>query len=143
MKALSIKQPWAWAFLHGKDVENREWRYLPKYKGPILIHASKTFDREGYVWLSEHCNLLDIPEMSFPDEQDFFLKMNGFGTGGVVAMGYMTGAVRRSESPWFFGPVGLLINQVRKIDFIPWRGQLGLFDIDSPELHKIDFKSFH
>ena len=27
MKALSIRQPWAWAILHaGKDIENRDWR---------------------------------------------------------------------------------------------------------------------
>ena len=26
MKALTIKQPWAWAILHGgKDIENRNW----------------------------------------------------------------------------------------------------------------------
>ena len=26
MKALTIKQPWAWAIIHaGKDIENRDW----------------------------------------------------------------------------------------------------------------------
>ena len=42
MKALSVKQPWALAIGHGKDVENRTWGTI--YRGPIAVHASKTFD---------------------------------------------------------------------------------------------------
>lgn len=42
MKALSIRNPWAWAITHGgKRVENREWQCPPTYRGPLLIHASK------------------------------------------------------------------------------------------------------
>lgn len=42
MKALSLRQPWAHAVLHlGKRVENRDWAGC-SYRGPILIHASKT-----------------------------------------------------------------------------------------------------
>lgn len=41
MKALTIKQPWASLIVHGiKDIENRTWR--TDYRGPLLIHASKT-----------------------------------------------------------------------------------------------------
>ncbi|MFG2001747.1 hypothetical protein ACGFNU_21610 [Spirillospora sp. NPDC048911] len=42
LKALSVKQPWALAICHGKDVENRTWE--TKYRGFIAIHASKAFD---------------------------------------------------------------------------------------------------
>ena len=50
MKALSIRQPWAWAIIHaGKDVENRPWG--TRYRGPLLIHASKTLDQEGRAWI--------------------------------------------------------------------------------------------
>jgi ASCH domain len=38
MKALSVKQPWASLFFHGKNIENRTWQ--TKYRGDILIHAS-------------------------------------------------------------------------------------------------------
>jgi len=42
MKALSVRQPWAHAILHlGKRVENRDWRGC-NYRGPVLLHASKT-----------------------------------------------------------------------------------------------------
>ena len=42
---LSIRQPWAWCIIHAdKDIENRSWRYPPKYRGPLLIHAGKQWD---------------------------------------------------------------------------------------------------
>ncbi|GAA3417649.1 hypothetical protein [Streptosporangium vulgare] len=51
IKALSIKQPWAWAISRravtyaGKDVENRTW--TTEYRGLLAIHASLTWDRAG------------------------------------------------------------------------------------------------
>jgi hypothetical protein len=43
VKALTIRQPWAWATIYGgKDVENRRWRTA--YRGPLLIHAGKNAD---------------------------------------------------------------------------------------------------
>ena len=40
MRALTVRQPWAWAIVHGgKDVENRT-RSLGPYRGPVAIHAS-------------------------------------------------------------------------------------------------------
>lgn len=35
--ALTVRQPWAWAWLHGKPVENRGWEM--KYRGPLWLHA--------------------------------------------------------------------------------------------------------
>jgi hypothetical protein len=42
MKALSIKQPWAWLIVSGiKDIENRTWKCPEKYIGQrVLIQAS-------------------------------------------------------------------------------------------------------
>lgn len=40
MKALSIRQPWAWAVMAGKKkVENRDWPTL--FRGRLAIHAAK------------------------------------------------------------------------------------------------------
>lgn len=40
MRALTVKQPWAWAIIHaGKDVENRT--RATSHRGPMAIHASK------------------------------------------------------------------------------------------------------
>jgi hypothetical protein len=46
MRALTVRQPWAWAIFHGKPVENRSW--ATKYRGDLLIHARKQFDLAGY-----------------------------------------------------------------------------------------------
>lgn len=46
MKALTVRQPWAWAIVFGgKDVENRTW--LPKYRGPLAIHAAAAASQRG------------------------------------------------------------------------------------------------
>jgi hypothetical protein len=41
LRALSLKQPWAWLIVNGyKDIENRSWR--TNHRGPLLIHASSS-----------------------------------------------------------------------------------------------------
>ncbi|WP_027947192.1 ASCH domain-containing protein [Amycolatopsis taiwanensis] len=46
MKALTVKQPWAWAIAAGhKPIENRSW--TTSYRGPLAIHAGKTIDRHA------------------------------------------------------------------------------------------------
>lgn len=45
-KCLTVKQPWAWALIHGpKRIENRTW--YTSYRGPLFIHAGKGRDRLG------------------------------------------------------------------------------------------------
>lgn len=44
LRALTIRQPWAWAIIHGgKDIENRSWN--TKHRGPLVIHAGMGFDK--------------------------------------------------------------------------------------------------
>jgi hypothetical protein len=46
VKALTVKQPWAWAIIHGgKDVENRS--RPTKHRGQLYIHAGKGWADEG------------------------------------------------------------------------------------------------
>lgn len=46
MKVLTVRQPWAWAIIHGgKLVENRTW--LTHYRGPVAIHAGTLWSRRG------------------------------------------------------------------------------------------------
>jgi hypothetical protein len=49
MRALTVKQPWAWAITHGtKDVENRSWQ-PPCWIDHLAIHAGARsgWDRDG------------------------------------------------------------------------------------------------
>lgn len=46
IRCLSLRQPWASLVVSGrKDVENRSWR--TNHRGPLLIHASRTVDRDA------------------------------------------------------------------------------------------------
>lgn len=46
MRVLSVRQPWAWAIIHGgKDVENRVRNIAGAYRGPVAIHAGLAWDR--------------------------------------------------------------------------------------------------
>ena len=55
MKALSLRQPWAWLCATGiKDVENRTWP--TKFRGRFLIHAGKSSEVKvqglGDAWIT-------------------------------------------------------------------------------------------
>lgn len=40
MRIMTVRQPWAWAIIHGgKDVENRVRNIAGAYRGPVAIHA--------------------------------------------------------------------------------------------------------
>lgn len=48
MKAITVRQPWAWAIIYGqKDVENRTRNIAGSYRGPLLIHVSLTVEPVG------------------------------------------------------------------------------------------------
>lgn len=47
MRVLTVRQPWAWALIHGgKTVENRV-RYLGDYRGPLAIHGGLAWSEQG------------------------------------------------------------------------------------------------
>jgi hypothetical protein len=46
VKALTIRQPWAWAIIYaGKNIENRSWN--TKLRGTIAIHAGFSYVRDA------------------------------------------------------------------------------------------------
>lgn len=50
MRALTVRQPWAWAIVHGgKNVENRDWKPRVAPEGRIAIHAAAR-DAGDYAW---------------------------------------------------------------------------------------------
>jgi len=122
MKALSIRQPWAWLILNGyKDVENRRWQ--TKFRGKFLVHAGKKFDHEGYRRVLSEMKI-DIPE---PRE---------FEMGGIVGIAEIVDCITASDSPWFTGKYGFVLRNTRPLNFIPIRGQLGFFNVDDDLIEK-------
>lgn len=115
-RALSIQQPWAWLIVHGhKDVENRTWH--THVRGPVLIHAGKKFDREGYEWVRMAFPQIDMPHPS------------SFPRGGIVGRAHLLDCVQDHQSPWFFGPWGFLLVDAEPVELRPCRGQLGFFEV--------------
>lgn len=48
MKAITVRQPWAWAIMQaGKNVENRSRNIVGSYRGPLVIHAAQRLDPDA------------------------------------------------------------------------------------------------
>jgi len=55
MRILTVRQPWAWAIIHGgKDVENRARNLAGDYRGPIAIHAGLAAYEQGNMGSRAH-----------------------------------------------------------------------------------------
>lgn len=131
MKAISVRQPWAWLLIHGgKDIENRDWRYLPTYRGPIAIHAAKGMTKGEYNGCEEFLMALGISNATLPLPLPEFDEL---ARGAIIGTMEMRGAVRNSQSPWFQGPIGLVLESPKPCDPIPVSGALGLWDWNPPE----------
>ncbi len=94
MRALTIRQPWAWAITCGlKRVENRTWS--TNYRGPLLIHAGKTVDvgafsnyliRDAAARVALHAGL--SPTMTV-ERNRRLLTAKAHITGAFVALGQL------------------------------------------------------
>lgn len=120
-RALSIRQPWAWAILHaGKDVENRSWKSSSIDYGEcgrFAIHAGKGLTREEYDAAADSLASLGV---RCPPAAELL-------RGGIVGSVEIIDYVREFPSRWFAGPTGLLLRNARPCEFIPSKGQLGFF----------------
>lgn len=122
MKALSIRQPWAWAILHaGKDIENRDWP--TSFRGPVLIHAGQKADCE----VNELTPLLQAT--NFQDWSKVPLAVADLPRGGIVGRAEIVDCVFASDSKWFFGDYGFVIRNAEPLPFTPLKGRLGFFDV--------------
>jgi hypothetical protein len=128
MKALSIRQPWAHLIvLGGKDIENRSWN--TKHRGPFLIHAAK-----GCTF-SEQVSAGDFVR-SLQDEKAYHVLKSAWRAPrmGIIAVANLVDVVTESANPWFTGPYGFVIENVRPLPFTPIKGKLGFFEV--PEFNQ-------
>lgn len=129
MKAISIRQPWAWLILHaGKDIENRDWH--TNFRGRILVHASKGMTRDEYEDALDTAHAISRTH-PFPSG----LTMPAFEDmprGGIVGSVEIVDCVADSASPWFFGRYGFVLRDPKVLPFAPYKGALGLFDAELP-----------
>lgn len=143
MKALTLWRPWAAAICrYGKRVENRTWTPPASVVGrDVAIHAGKREDRGGLDFINR-----TLANRGVSTRADF-------GPEGIVAVVRVAGWLRhrghpsRDEfemiaqqhginlaevvrSPWWFGPVGWVLADVRVLaTAVPCRGAQGLWTV--------------
>lgn len=120
MKALSIRQPWAWLIAQGiKPVENRSW--ATKFRGKFLIHTGQQPPTASdYLAAKEICESIGI----------VLPKINEFEKGGIVGYAKIVDSVTSHDSPFFFGPNGFVITGAKPTKLIRCKGQLSFFNVD-------------
>lgn len=120
MKALTIKQPWAWLIIAGyKRIENRTWK--TGYRGALAIHAGKAFDVEGWLWVRKAFPGIRMPH---PDN---------FTRGAVIGTVQLQSIVTDSDNPWFGGPYGWVFDHPRPlVRPVGYKGSLALWEWEMP-----------
>ncbi|MCM0619811.1 ASCH domain-containing protein [Nocardioides bruguierae] len=127
MKALSVRQPWAWAILRaGKNIENRT--RSTSHRGLLLIHASRSMAATAeHQQIEQLAHPLRIPPFGRPAE-DTALKF-----------GAIIGAVNLDRvhtcdgscSPWAWPDAThwVVSNPIVLTEHIDVPGRLGVWDV--------------
>lgn len=124
MKAISIRQPWANAVIHGsKNIENRSW--TTSLRGPVAIHAGATLHKQSAEDYIRFVHERRLPE----DAQMTISEMRMLPLGVVIGVVNVVDCVTRSDSPWFEGPHGFVLSRPVPVEPIPCRGALQFFDL--------------
>lgn len=129
-RAISVRAPWWTAILHlGKDIENRPRHW--HYRGRVWLHASSWWSTKAVQeewWDTVRPCYMASPAWNRPrPDVGSWLKMKD-GCGAIVGSVELCGSVEQSNSPWFFGPVGIKLAQPVALKTpVPCKGALGLF----------------
>jgi hypothetical protein len=158
LKALSIRQPWAWFIVRPdlvgeerekrrgelKGVENRDWQPSNpgrKQRGRILIHASKGCTQKEYAEAVRTARRAGVTG-TIPTHHQME-------RGGIIGMADIAAWVDDENpidpdhrlypydpdnDPWFFGPGALVLREVTPLPFVPCAGMLGFFNPVFPEV---------
>ena len=130
MKALSLRQPWAWLIAKGiKDVENRTWK--TSRRGRIYIHAGKSTEMIvqgiGDLWIMRRLTI----EQAFEYREAKLVRGAIIGEVDIVDCRFRFGddndnLYSKWAEPGLYGFV--LANAVLYEKPVPCRGALGFFE---------------
>ena len=125
MKAITVRQPSAWAILHArKNIENRSWR--THLRGTIAIHAAKGMTRSEYEAVISY----------FPLRWQWVVPaFEELPRSAIIGVVDLVDCVEESKSRWFGGPLGFVLKNPRPINPIPCIGGLGFWDLH-PEIER-------
>lgn len=136
IKCLSFRQPYAtWFFLQEqfervglppKTIENRTW--TTTYRGPLLIHASKTFEDDAIPYWSRRYPAI---RSAIPTSK------KDYPTGVILGIADLANVVLSSHDPWFVGRYGFVLKGAQAFPkAVPYSGNLGLFSVRTAYLQE-------
>jgi hypothetical protein len=128
VKALTLHAPWAHAVAWlGKDIENRGWRPPASVIGTrIAIHAGAS-PGDGSEWRAVVRSTKRADAEWVDRMADAMLR---FRVSALVATAIIGEPVTASDSPWWIGPIGWPLIDVRRLrEPIPMKGRLGLWTL--------------
>ena len=122
MKALSIRQPWAWLLIHGtKDIENRDW--WTSVRGQVAIHAAKGMTRFEYE------DAVDFVRRFDPNLAECIPLPKELERGAIIGTMVIRDCVSSSKTPWFQGRYGFVMDTPEPWDAFPCSGALGFWEV--------------
>jgi hypothetical protein len=147
MRALSLWRPWPAAFLQAdKRIENRPWEIT--YRGDVVFHAAQKFDRDAVPMIQRVARQGGFPLISgvrtaHPAGALVFvatvvgcLPYSEVTRVGAAATRDQTNGSTSPESTfwarqqwWAFGPWCAVLENVRPLAPIPWKGAQGWFNV--------------
>jgi hypothetical protein len=140
MKAISIRQPWAWLIVRPdiidpvaraeavrmdviKPIENRSW--ATRFRGHVLVHASKGMTRAEYEDAMRFALAAGV-------RYDVLPRADQLERGGIVGETTIDACMRSHErrSRWHMeGCFGFHMVDTRPMPFIPCKGALQFFEV--------------
>lgn len=152
MRILTVRQPWAWAIIHGgKDVENRARNLAGDYRGPVAIHAGLIVEPEdAAVWdMDEYRDAFSSATAHVRhrvDERGSVLGVvdlvdvhRSSRLGGCADTNARSHMRRELCSPWAEADTTHLVLEHPRLlaEPIPYRGALGLRRLDDTTTARI------
>lgn len=151
MKLLSLRQPWAWAVMHGgKRIENRKWN--TNYRGQVAIHASKGC---GVIECAQAMEWMLDRELLLPDAP--WPGIEAAPRGGIVGLARVYNVIPPGREAfaaeiarqcsrlgnevdlrwWDREQFGFVLVDVTEVPFVPAPGSIGLFDVPHDVLQRM------
>lgn len=136
MKALSLRQPWAWLVVHaGKHIENRRWN--TRFRGQFLIHAAKGMTVQEYADAVKFAR-----DAAF---QGAIPPAAEIERGGIVGVATIFDVIppcsdarecllTRSHRWHMPEQFGFVLRGVTPVPFRALKGSLGFFEVATPQL---------
>lgn len=127
---LSVRQPWAWAIVHGhKPVENRGRTFAKTHLGLFLVHTGKECTPAEYKAAVEKIRKIDA-SIRVPPLDKLPLQ-------GIVGRARCDRYVTEYDSGWFEGPLGLVLSQAKPLPFVKCGGAISWFECPPNALEEL------